>query len=318
MRIMLGAVAAMVLSACNPGSGSDAGTTDAGGSDAGTPVTRHFVFESITFPTNNSAAREAAVDLNGDGALDNQMGMVFGTLNTQGLEANPDMQKAIDTGAAIQLLSVVSLDGNAAVTIRAVPGLDPMPAACSGSTDTVCRHHLDGLASFTASSTMVAALTGGVMADGGVLTSATAPLTLQVSFFGGPASLALQHPHVSINPAADAGLTEGVVAGAILESDVNAVVVPAIAAGMQAHVTADCSDLANPPACGCMAGSLGRSLLDLADASPRDCQITAADVAANSLFSSLLASDLMLDGRPALSFGTKFTAVPATFTLSGE
>jgi len=49
-----------------------------------TGETRRFVVDSITVPRNNTEARELGGDLDGDGAVDNQLGMVIGTLSGMG------------------------------------------------------------------------------------------------------------------------------------------------------------------------------------------------------------------------------------------
>ena len=49
-----------------------------------TGESRRFVVDSIQLPTNNTFARDYGADLNGDNAVDNQLGMVFGTLAGEG------------------------------------------------------------------------------------------------------------------------------------------------------------------------------------------------------------------------------------------
>jgi len=86
-----------------------------------------------------------------------------------------------------------------------------------------------------------------------------------------------------------------------------------------AAVVRDCTNLASPPGCGCVAGSTGKTSLDLFDGgvvgSPKDCAISVAEVRENSLIQSLLAPDLTLPGgQNALSIGIKVEAVSGTFT----
>lgn len=49
-----------------------------------TGETRRFVVDSITVPRSNTEAREMGGDINGDGAADNGLGMVIGTLANMG------------------------------------------------------------------------------------------------------------------------------------------------------------------------------------------------------------------------------------------
>lgn len=103
------------------------------------------------------------------------------------------------------------------------------------------------------------------------------------------------------------------IGGAITDAEMDAKVYPAISAGMQSDIMRDCTALSSPPNCGCAAASSGKNWLELVDAPPKDCQITAAELKANSLFMSLFAPDVMVEGQPALSVGFKATAVEAGF-----
>src|SRR5689334_18928388 len=49
-----------------------------------TGQTHRFVVDAIDLPLNNNDARDFAGDLDGDGRRDNQLGMVLGTLSSQG------------------------------------------------------------------------------------------------------------------------------------------------------------------------------------------------------------------------------------------
>ena len=50
------------------------------------PGHHHYVIDSLLVPTNNTMARDYGFDLNNDGAIDNQLGMVLGTLASMGLD----------------------------------------------------------------------------------------------------------------------------------------------------------------------------------------------------------------------------------------
>jgi hypothetical protein len=78
-------------------------------------------------------------------------------------------------------------------------------------------------------------------------------------------------------------------------------------------VTRDCP---TPTAadCGCPAGnSTGKTILNLFDNNPKNCIVTVEEIKGNTLLQSLLAPDVMIDGRAALSLGLKVKATGATF-----
>src|SRR6478672_9959941 len=56
----------------------------------------HYVANQVNVPTNNTQARAYGLDLNNDGTVDNQLGMVLGTLSSMGF----DIQTLADTDVA--------------------------------------------------------------------------------------------------------------------------------------------------------------------------------------------------------------------------
>ena len=65
--------------------------------------------------------------------------------------------------------------------------------------------------------------------------------------------------------------------------------------------------------CGCMSGSTGKTILNLFDTMPKNCAVTVEEIKNNSLIQSLLAPDVTIDGKTALSLGIKATTVKGTF-----
>ena len=63
-----------------------------------------------------------------------------------------------------------------------------------------------------------------------------------------------------------------------------------------------------------MDGSTGKTLLGLFDTN-MDCTVTVEEISTNSLIVSLLAPDVTIDGKMALSLGIKASATKGTFTL---
>src|SRR3954466_9093155 len=114
-----------LLAACgsDPNAGIDAAHPDAhpdappdappdGLLDAPAPPTgaHRFVIDHEHLPTNTNEARMYGLDLNNDGAVDNQLGMVIATFAGMGIESQPGLDHAIDTGAIEILADVEAAD----------------------------------------------------------------------------------------------------------------------------------------------------------------------------------------------------------------
>jgi hypothetical protein len=112
------------------------------------------------------------------------------------------------------------------------------------------------------------------------------------------------------------GITTLKVGGALTQDALNTQVLQAIQAQLGPTIARDSIHLDMPnanPACGCTAGSTGATVLNLFDASPKDCMVTVAEIQANTLIQSLLAPDVKIDGQDALSLGLQLEATGATF-----
>jgi hypothetical protein len=109
-----------------------------------------------------------------------------------------------------------------------------------------------------------------------------------------------------------------VLGGAVTKDDIDNEVIPAIAAQLTPLVMRDCHMLSSPPTCGCDDGSTGKTLIGLFDAGTKDCAISVDEIKNNSLIVSLLAPDVTINGKMALSLGVKATAKKATFTVAGQ
>jgi len=116
--------------------------------------------------------------------------------------------------------------------------------------------------------------------------------------------------------ATEAGLT-AIIAGAIPEAQISTQVYPQIATTATAAIARDCGST-NPldmPPCSCAEGSTGATYVSLLDANPRDCAVTTDEVAANGLIQAFFAPDITIAGKPALSYGLKVDAVPASYAV---
>src|SRR4051812_49339149 len=66
--------------------------------DAPPPPANHFHYamDSLLVPMNNSQARDFGMDINGDGTVDNQLGMVLATLQSMGFELQAATTTSVD------------------------------------------------------------------------------------------------------------------------------------------------------------------------------------------------------------------------------
>ncbi|MEO8840585.1 MAG: hypothetical protein ABI591_21745 [Kofleriaceae bacterium] len=275
---------------------------------------RRYVIDHEMLPTNNSQALMYGLDLDNDATVDNELGMVDAAFAGMGLTTQPALDHVIDTGAVIMLadLEAADLTTAATATFTMYDGANPMPAACSGTADTTCRHHLTGTATFDVASTSAhdTALPGAIAAN--VFTGGPGQLHFPVSLLGATVSLPLIGARVKLTGITATGLT-GVVAGGISQTVIDSTLIPALRLAVTAQIANDCNALTSPPACGCTGGSIGETYLSLLDAN-QDCTVTVDEIKTNSLVMALLAPDVMIDGQMAVSMGVGVTAVHAAFT----
>jgi hypothetical protein len=286
---------------------------DGGSNPTGTH--HHYVINSIIWPETTTDARIRAFDLDGDGQIDNQLGMVYATLRSQGLDAQTPQDVEIMRGTVLMLADLQATDltnaTDAGFTLYAGENANPPP--CSSASDTVCGHHLTGTASFDAAATpRETPIVGSIVT--GQYTGGPGKLPVQLSILAStPVSTTLLGAHAKLTATAT-GIMEGTIGGAIPATDFTTKVYPAMAASFMQIVQRDCTDLANPPLCGCVPDSTGQLLTQLFDQNPLDCAITPTEIETNSLTQALFAPDVTIDGQMAVSAGFAVTAVGATFT----
>ncbi|MEP6861825.1 MAG: hypothetical protein ABJE66_14455 [Deltaproteobacteria bacterium] len=280
------------------------------------PLGAHrFVIDHQHLPTNNTEARTYGLDLNGDAVVDNQLGMVNAAIAGMGFSAQPVLDHAIDTGSVEILadLEAADLTTAAQATFTLFDGTNAMPAPCNGSSDTTCRHHLAGTATFdlAAGSPHDPALAGSIAA--GVVTAGPGTLHLRTNAFGSMVDLHLFGARVRLSSPTEASVMTGVIAGAITQQEIDTSLLPPLQISLTAQIGLDCSALTSPPGCGCTSGSSGATMISLFDTN-QDCAVSLAEIKSSSLLASLLAPDVTIDAMPALSVGVGVSAVHAAFT----
>src|SRR5688572_27799915 len=121
--------------------------------DASKGAHYHYIIDSMRLPASNAQAQEYGVDLNDDGTIDNQLGMVLSTLTGMGFDFQTPINRNIAEGKSIQLVDFQT----SAFSDAPIAGLQTFygkanpttPSACNTSevynpmTMTGCKRHLD-------------------------------------------------------------------------------------------------------------------------------------------------------------------------------
>lgn len=276
--------------------------------------TYRYVIATEKVPANNNEARNLALDLNSDGMPDNQLGLVIGTFAAMGLDSQTPTTTAIDRGTILQLVEVVAPDltlGTA--TFALYTGANPMPSPCAGTSDTTCRHHLNGMASFEVSPATPGdtPLAGSIAA--GTLTAGPGHVQVHLAVLTGkPIPVTLIGARVQVKNLAADKLPEIILGGGISNAERDATIYPAIRDNANEAIMRDCAS-AVPPDCVCAGASTGKQMLTMFDTSPMDCTISLDEIRNNSLMQSLFTADQFLESQPAISIGIGLSAVHAGF-----
>jgi hypothetical protein len=284
----------------------------AGACDFDIPPAHTYVVSRLAIPTTQAEAEAFGLDLDGDGAVDNQLGAALAAL--PGVDLQPAVTGAVDRGEVILLLNLqtksFASSGEARAEVKLGDPATAMPQACAGPDDTTCRRHLAGGATFQISprSPDHAALVGQI--EGGTFQGGPGEVSFELSL-GGVVTVPI---HLIGARARATGLGEdrierAVIAGGITMERVDRELIPAIRDWIAALVRASCPGT-TPPSCGCpLAPSQGGALLLLLDRAPRDCIITSDEIKSVSP----LGPDVTIDGTACLSAGVQIEAVSATF-----
>jgi hypothetical protein len=279
-----------------------------------------YVVSSLRLPASAQEARTLGLnlDLDPEGTIDNQLGSVLQGL---GSFADIDLQvvfnQLLSSGTLILIADIqsngLSSADSAGASLRV--GINPSPPACSSESDEVCGHHF-------ASGTVIEI-------------DRTAPVDATIAsrisgdrLFAGPGAASATIDFMDLLPIApfdldsigtrvEADITadrfDGVVAGAISEVQVRALIVPLVSE----LAAADCTGAA--PDC-CIPDSVGETLANIFDVDG-DCTVSADEVETSVTLDAFLTPDVDLldaDGRFAprtdgvkdsFSLGAAFTAV---------
>lgn len=273
-----------------------------------------YVVASVDLASSGAEAQQLGIDLDGDPQCraDNALGAIaswFGDDHDLDAEANA----LIDAGAILHLLELEAVSREEAsgvrVTIRHAVDLDGELG------DNFTGHELFGVDASRGSGSATGRITSGGMLSVG---EGTAPIALTFPGLDEPFLVPLVAVRIEAEVTPE-GLS-GRIGGAVLQDDVDRVILPAAFVAVNRVIARQCDLDADRPSC--PQGAWGQTLVDLFD-SDGDFVITLDELRDNDLISALLGPDVDLydedgafaprtDGwNDALSVGLGFTAVPA-------
>ena len=280
-----------------------------------------FVADTITLPVNKN---QYALDLNGDGKADNQLGNIVSALASQGVSPQTNLNTALSAGTEVLLVDEISSDPTFTTD------------ACAGSNLFHGQNHAPGpppqtyvVDSATPPGRFTGPIAKATFDSSSPVTGPDVQVTLFLPLTGSTLlPLPLHGAHLTYKSNGST-LAMGQLNGAIKSSDVQTVIVPALAANLEAQVQANPSSMSSQQIlaifdvgngsggpCTNPDGSLGQ---------PGDGHIAVCEVAGNGIIQSILAPDVqMFQGgvyqpnpanttKDSLSLGVAFTAVAATF-----
>jgi hypothetical protein len=306
------------------------GTTVSECVNATTGAESKYVANTLMVPQQRA---DYALDLNGDGKPDNQLGNIIGALTAQNLNTQDGVNKAIADGSVLLLMDekAADLQNNDCGTTDVSAGVKPaMPPKYDGTDVLTIDTSLGG-------GTFKGKITGGTFnSNSPVTTSSPTSLTIQLPLVSGsqPVKLSISGAHIQFTKMGD-GAMKGQINGGIKSTDVQNNIIPNVAMLLSDRVTAmptgstemqilsifDTGGEADPAcsgACKNMDGSCAKA---------GDKKIDVCEVATNSIIKNVLAPDVQLfsdDGstykpnpanthKDSLSLGLSFTAVKASF-----
>jgi len=272
-----------------------------------------YVVSELRIPRDNNEARANSLDLNNDKTVDNQLGMVFGTLDSMGLGVGETATEALLRGGLVMLadLQTENFELTEASGFETWLGDVNDPSACLDPARLeTCGQHLRGTGRFSVDEDSASHQISGPIVDGVFLQKAVFLPVELVLDAGRPLRVDLRGARVKLTQISETKIS-AVFAGGLTKLDLERVVYPEAAANCDRIVQNECMQ-ASSEECGCLPGSRARTLQSLFDDN-HDCRITTHEVATNTLVQALLAPDLRIDGQDLVSFGVGVELVPASF-----
>ncbi len=287
-----------------------------GSADASVPVTGsfvHYVTTSLKMGATGAEATSYGFDLDGDDEVDNALGNILALVGGF-LDVDGRLAEAVGEGQIILLHSMRadSLTSDATVTWRVLVG-DPEPSPDYSGNGTFD----------VAAASPTNAILGGAIA-GGIFEGGPSTVTIELSLLEDvpPLTVRLIAARARARVTAS-GCTEGKLGGAVTRADIESMLVPALAIGLNGVIAADEGCLASYADC----STDTRTLLTAFDGNGNRV-ITAAEILESLPGLLLFTPDIDLldeNGQPgsdgeeeSVSVGLGFTCAKATFAAPGE
>jgi hypothetical protein len=333
---------ALTVAGCGGGGGGDTGCTA-----VTTGAESKYVANALTVPMEKSMF---AMDLNGDGKLDNQLGNIIGALAAQNLDPQMGVNDSITAGDVVLLLDETASDlttSTCGQTTVSVGNKPPAPPKYDGTDTFTVNTSIGG-------GTFKGVISNGVYNSNSPVTATDATqviLTVQLPLVAGsaPINLKVNGGHIQYTRSADGSIKTGQLNGAIRSSDVQSTIIPSVAQLLTSKVSggmgmastnqqildifdtggqddpnmpSGCKNDDGTPACKSTTGPDAGMC-----AKAKDMIISTCEVATNSIIKNVLAPDVQMfsaDGlhympsaantmKDSLSLGLGFTAVKASF-----
>jgi hypothetical protein len=295
---------------------------------AGGAMHAQYVWNDIVVPMQRA---DYAIDLNGDGRVDNQLGNIEGALASQNIPVQAQATQSVTSGQSLTLVDEHAAD----LTTADCAAADVEAATAMASPD------FSGAGHFTVDSSGKAGHFAGPIVAGKFSSQppsvAMTPVivTLKLPLLGAVTTVDVVGAHVQYTRGADGKISGGQLNGAIRNGDVQTKLVPNIAVSLTAEVQANPGsstsmqiesifDNGGKADASCSAGTCKNP--DGSCAVSLDNKIDTCEVASNGLIQNVLAPDVQLFDsagnyhpnpnntmKDSLSIGVAFSAVPATF-----
>ncbi len=295
----------------------------------------YYVVNKLTVPMQRA---DFAIDLNGDGHPDNQLGNIIGALAAQNLDTQTQIDMAVSSGDVVLLVSLQtkSMDtaNNVGVTLY-IGKSQMMPDFMSG----MGMFTVDSAASGSGFAFFGNMNAKKFTSNNPVTTTHPVKMTLKLPLIqgGDPLNLTVNGAHIKFTTGSDAasgkdGLINGELHGSIKNADIQGSIVPAVAMLLSDRVK-NCTGM---PPDGGMCSSGDMQILQIFDtggcmntdgtmAKANDGKIDVCEVATNMIIMNVLAPDVQIFDsagnyapnakntmKDSLSLGLSFTAVASS------
>ncbi|TMK84700.1 MAG: hypothetical protein E6G57_14740 [Actinobacteria bacterium] len=252
-------IAALLLVPAVACSNGDPGTADVVNCPQPGP---QFVINKVTLPKTKT---DTAIDLNGDGRVDNQLGNIFSALSANGVDRQLAEDQAVEGGTATELLSIGAHDSSlqnddsvSTVVNKAAAPTAPHHSVNAGFSGAGAHAPaqgqydqgvglpsspvFDGTGHFTIDNGVGTALLCGKLSNGRFSSNnpvtTTHPVDMSIHLFGFPdVAITLHGAHMTyrVVPAVPP-IVDGQINGSLKQSDLSHTVVPAIARDLNREV----------------------------------------------------------------------------------